>query len=369
MQNKLKVLFLPTANGGVVWHRMFQFFRYMRDRGDISPAMDKYDPKRMSPYEWQAQSDCSQAVLAQMENLVRQSDMVVLEYVITDYAIAIVRALQELFPKKPFLAEIDDYCLEINNYSPAFSAFSPKGEATQAILTHLESSDAVIVSTDYLGKLYSKWCKKTKLIPNGIDFKLWDELIKPPTDNIITIGWSGASSHNEDIRYIEKIIYRILEKYPEVQFSFLGGAPKFLVGKERIIADNNWQYVFEYPQYLVNKNYDIGIAPLLDNNFNRGKSNLRWLEYAAMNVPTVASNVEPFKKSIIHGKTGYLCSETEEWFDCLCLLIENEKLRRKIGENANSEVRDKFNVEKISIEYENFLVETYNDFRGRTDKI
>jgi len=53
LNNKLKPLFLPTANAGVVWHRMFKFFRHMRDHKLSSPAMDRYDVDRTTPQEWQ----------------------------------------------------------------------------------------------------------------------------------------------------------------------------------------------------------------------------------------------------------------------------------------------------------------------------
>jgi glycosyltransferase involved in cell wall biosynthesis len=370
MPNKIKVFFFPTTNAGVVWQRMFQFFKYMRDSEDFSPAMDDFDPNRMTPYEWQFKKNHNRMILAEIEKIVSQADIVVFQFILADYGLAILDGLQHLFPRIPFLAEIDDYCLQINNDSPAFRTFLGNTEHSLSIRKHLEMSDAMIVSTPYLAKLYEEFNKNYKIIPNGIDFKIWDKLQNPPKHERIRIGWAGASTHHEDLRYVKPVIDKILEKYPDVEFFFMGGTPDFLVNKHpRIIADNCWKNPYKYPQYIKNKGFDIGIAPLLDNNFNRGKSNLRWLEYSALNIPTVASCVEDFKRTIQDGKTGFLCLELGEWEKRLSLLIEDEKLRREMGQNANDEVREKFNIEKISKEYMSFLKEFLDDFGNNKKQV
>lgn len=378
MPDKLKILWLPTTCSGVVWHRMFQFFRYMRDRDDVSVAMDKFDPKRTTPYEWQFKQNSSTLLLNQMEKLISQADVLIVGFVITDYGVAVLQGIRTAFPKLPLITEIDDYCDEINSYHPAATVFRPWSEPTNAIKEQITLSDHVVVSTPYLKKLYSEYNPKIKVIRNSIDFKIWDDLRTPKKHERIRIGWCGASSHGEDLKYIEKVVYRILDKYKDVEFYFAGGAPHFLVRKHpRIICNNKWADVYQYPQALKDKAFDIGIAPLLDNNFNRAKSNLRWLEYSALSIPSVCSSVEDFKITIKDGKTGFLVTELDEWFERLSLLIENEEIRLKMGKSANDEIRKNFNLEKISIEYENFLTETYDEFKrnkgqgkaddGRTD--
>ncbi|MBU0762801.1 MAG: glycosyltransferase, partial [Candidatus Altiarchaeota archaeon] len=112
-------------------------------------------------------------------------------------------------------------------------------------------------------------------------------------------------------------------------------------------ALRKWYPIDEYPQRVKDLNIDIALAPLRDSDFNRAKSNLRWLEYSALKIPTVASNVEPFR-CIEDQKTGLLVTEPGEWENAISELIEDQSKRKMIGENAYHEVKKNFNVEKIA---------------------
>jgi SAM-dependent methyltransferase len=80
---------------------------------------------------------------------------------------------------------------------------------------------------------------------------------------------------------------------------------------------------------------DINLAPLeLDNPFTECKSSLKYFETAILGVPTVASDLESYRKSIAHGENGYLCRTEEEWFRCISCLIEDPSLREKMGSMA-----------------------------------
>ncbi len=362
MPKQLKVLFLPTANAGVVWHRMMKFFKWLRKDPSMNPAMDSFDPKRMTPYEWQFYAKNNKMLLTQIEYLVKQADVVVMGYVISDYGIALIKALKKLFPEKPILMEMDDYCLGLNDYSPAFNTYKPGSEAADAVVSQMQIVDGMVVTTEYLKKLYKPYNKRINIVENCIDFEIWNNL-KPikKRGKKLRIGWIGASTHNEDLKYIEKSLYRILEKHKNVEMYICGGAPQFMIGRHpRIKCDNKWVDVYKYPQSLKNRCFDIGLAPLLDNNFNRAKSNLRWLEYSALGIPTVASRVEPFSKSIEYGKTGYLCSEPDEWVEALSILIENPSKRKELGSNAKKEVEINYNIKNVAKRYGDILKEFSN---------
>jgi O-antigen biosynthesis protein len=362
---QLKVLFLPTANAGVTFYRMLQYFRHIQKLPDMNPAMDKFDPNRATPYEWQFKHNASATLFAQIEKLISQADIVVIGYILTDQGVAILQAIKTEFPDKPIVMEIDDYCNEVNYYSPSAPVFKPYSESTNAIMEQLTLSDMVVVSTPYLKGLYTFFNKNIKVVPNGMDFSIWDNLKDAPKKGKkVRIGWAASSAHGEDLRFIEKVVLKLLYKYPNIEFSFFGGVPDFFIGKDkRIKTVRKWVNVYEYPQTLKNLNLDIGIAPLLDNNFNRSKSNLRWLEYSALKIPTVASRVEDFKRTIKDRVTGCLATELDEWEKKLSELIEDEPLRKWLGHNAYNEVKEKFNVETISRDYSKILWEKYNDFR------
>jgi glycosyltransferase involved in cell wall biosynthesis len=133
-----------------------------------------------------------------------------------------------------------------------------------------------------------------------------------------------------------------LDEFPDVEFVTSGamradrkGDP-YVIQHERSYVLNQWSSIDQWPAAVKGWQIDIGIAPLLDSNFNRAKSNLRWLEYSALGVPTVASKVRPFVESIGPGE-GYLCNSKQQWYDTLRVLVLDEKKRRKVGANARSE--------------------------------
>lgn len=91
----------------------------------------------------------------------------------------------------------------------------------------------------------------------------------------------------------------------------------------------NWKNL---PDYISNVN--INLAPIEDNIFNSAKSENKWFEAALVKVPTIASNIGAFKKVIKQNETGILCSTIDDWYINLKNLINNERLRKTIGEKA-----------------------------------
>ncbi len=69
----------------------------------------------------------------------------------------------------------------------------------------------------------------------------------------------------------------------------------------------------EFAAYFSQQDCDIFIAPLIDNQFNRCKSAIKYLEYSALGVPGVYSRLSPYSSVVKHGENGFLASTLEEW--------------------------------------------------------
>jgi glycosyltransferase involved in cell wall biosynthesis len=177
----------------------------------------------------------------------------------------------------------------------------------------------------------------------------------------IRIGWAGGSAHSLDLAIINKIIPTILDKYKDVEFMIFGGIPPYMKATDRILHHSQWFSIDEYPKQLAQLGFDIAVAPLKDNEFNRCKSNLRWLEMSALKIPTVCSDVEPFKKSVVNDSTGMLANTPEEWIQALSELIEHKTLRESIGKNAYNVVKKCYNISRTSEKYIDALQSIHND--------
>jgi len=149
---------------------------------------------------------------------------------------------------------------------------------------------------------------------------------------------SGTPTHNRDFEECARALERVLETYSYTRLMLVGhldSGESFARFGERIElrAPVPWQ---DLPRLI--RHVDINLAPLeFDNPFTECKSSLKYFEAAVLSVPTVASDLEPYRQSVVHGENGYLCHTEEEWFHCISRLIEDRSLREKMGSMARKD--------------------------------
>ena len=182
--------------------------------------------------------------------------------------------------------------------------------------------------------------------PNGlndIQLKQADQALQinklGADQQIVRIAYlSGTPTHNRDFKECARALERVLETYAYARLMLVGhldSGEEFARFGERIEFHRPvpWQ---DLPRLI--RRVDINLAPLeLDNPFTECKSSLKYFEAALLGVPTVASDLEPYRKSIAHGENGYLCRTEEEWFRCISCLIEDPNLRENMGSMARKD--------------------------------
>lgn len=199
----------------------------------------------------------------------------------------------------------------------------------------LSLADGVTVSVPALKELYGQFNPNVYVMPNGIDFKIWDDLSVAKKKKI-RIGWRGALGHKEDLALVEQVLAKIKEAFPNVEFVTLGYECGF--------EDEHYSWVSseKFPVKLSEMGVDIAIFPLTDSGYNRCKSNLQWLEWSALNIPVVYSPTENNK-----GLPGFPAQNSYEWFEALSKLIESAELRRSTGQLQNQHLRAHFNEKHL----------------------
>lgn len=346
----MKILFVPTLNSPVVFYRFENFIKYIRRAGH-EVAYSYWGPDFNLTCFWER--DLTPKLISEINELAYRSEIIIFQAIHTRKALSLIMALQESY-NRPILAEYDDDIYSTHSGSPAFKNVQPGSNVELWGDEQITKADGLIVSTDYLKKVYQKKNNRISVIPNAIDFEIWDNLKKrKKRGKKIKIGWEGGAGHQMNLRLLKEPVKRILDEFPNVEFHFLYGGykPDYLDHKRIIFEDyHKWKSIDKYPQALKNAGFDIAIAPLRDLPFNRAKSNLRYLEYSALKIPTVASGVEPYK-CIKHGETGFIAHEEDEWVECLKQLIKSEELRSVMGNNAYDYVKKNFNVEDVSKKY------------------
>jgi len=250
--------------------------------------------------------------------------------------------------------DLDDDLFNLpEKFSIPYQFFGRK-DVRETIGLFLASVDAVTVSTVFLAQQVAKLTSKPIFVlPNSLDveqnnYAFTERLLlrTEKKDDEINIMWFASGSHNLDMPIIVNPINKIMDKHKNVHLTLMGVFEKEaieLVAKEHPdrVHIEGWNEINVLPMSMVD--CDIGIAPLEDNLFNRSKSNVKFLHYSCLGIPTVASKLEPYE-SIVDGSTGFLASNEDEWFDRLDKLVQDQALRDSLGFRARMQVIKQYDI-------------------------
>lgn len=346
-----------------VYYRMQGYADKMREMG-CEIHYEPFDHKDLdSPGAWQKRIRYRH-VQNQFDHILKAADLSVWQITSSPDVIAFLRCIKDLF-KKPVITEIDDWLFDIPSYNLASTAYKPNSSPEWCAYEQIKLSDGIIVSTKFLRDSVLELFpgKPVYVVKNSIDFNVWDKAeplktIPPKKEGVVRIIYTGCSNHDGDVEIVKKPILALLEEFPNLEVVWpIRFASWHDINHPRVIYVNQWFFMPEYPGTLKGWEADIGIAPLRDNNLNRAKSCLRWLEYSAMKVPTVASKVGPFIENIVNGQTGYLCNSKKDWYERLKYLILNESERKRISEEAYRDVKKNHEMTNVAAGYMELLKE------------
>jgi len=378
---RAKVAFICTEVAGVSFYRIVQPARYLESKGHQVRVLGYKKDNWMRP-EWEGLSEISygDVVRTDIENACRWADIVVWMALHTSDSFQLFMDLRKALPDKPFVTEFDDIVFSIPAHNIASTVYYPGSPLTAISHAQMKMSDALIVSTPGLKEQLVPYNENIHVVENAIDLALWR--CSSPGRRRVTLGWVGGGTHTKDLEGVKDVVFEVLARNKNVVFRCVHGCPEFFKhkpecpwldtndprydkastcpkcgGVDRIEWTHDFKSIEKYPRWVSRQGFDIGIAPLEDNLFNRAKSNLRWLEYSAMGVPTVAANVGHFKEVLRHGETGFLADTQNEWIETIERLIQNPELRRAVGQAARSEVKMNWNPQTLGKKYKTVLEE------------
>ena len=206
----------------------------------------------------------------------------------------------------------------------------------------IKYSNFVIAGNEELKKFAQKFNRNVKIIPTTIDIKKY-KLKNKKNNKSLVVGWSGSASTS---KYIEKFLPILLKLQRKKKFKIL------IIGSRLNINDSNinclsWSAKNEI-KYL--QKIDIGLMPLPNNVWTRGKCGLKILQYLSIGIPSIVSNVGINSKIITNGKNGYLVNNNKEWEIYIKKLITNKRLIYTMGINGRRTVSKFFsNISIINL--------------------
>jgi glycosyltransferase involved in cell wall biosynthesis len=234
----------------------------------------------------------------------------------------------------------------------------------------------VIASTEPLANAMEKsGAVRSIVIENALDPETIETadsipaLRKSESDKIIRIVYgSGTSTHNVDFLEASEAIYNILVTYSNVHLRLAGILElpkKFDNVKEQIERIGFCPYA-DYLRVL--SECDISIAPLEDYIFNDSKSNIKYLEASILGLPSICSPRPNFASVIENGVNGFLASNVVEWEASFKKLIDDQLLRKSIGENARKAVLKHYSPESVAREQASLIIKDFARLNNKDNK-
>lgn len=224
------------------------------------------------------------------------------------------------------------YELDDDMWSIDETNFRALREHTPALLNAaseaIRMAHMVTASTPALADVVRPWNPNVVVLPNHIDGRLLD--IERPRRDRVVVGWAGGDSHLKDFRVVAGQLRRFIAGHPDVEFHCIGS--DFATPSRIPARVSGWSAdIWDYYRSI---DFDIGIAPLATTTFNRSKSHIKALEYAALGIPVIASDEPPYSDFVLDGVTGYLIRRDHEWSQRLRELVNDRDLREGMGRKA-----------------------------------
>lgn len=196
--------------------------------------------------------------------------------------------------------DVDDWYWGLSPANKAFHVNHPKNNPDENINHYrqtLSRSDLLIVSTPYLAhRLTSLVNVRTEVVKNHIDVESF--IVKEHTDSTQpVVGWVGSTAHRSGDLETMRGLLNPMSRNGLIKLYHGGDAPNTptfatrLGLKEFEVETSPLTPIEDYPKLMT---MDIGIVPLANNPFNRAKSDIKGLEYAASGIPFIAQNMDAY---------------------------------------------------------------------------
>ncbi len=245
---------------------------------------------------------------------------------------------EKRFAKKTKLVFDFDDSIWLQNVSEGNKAlgFLKNADKTKEII---KAAKLVIAGNQYLADYARQFNLRTVIIPTTIDTDLYVPRAKHPAQ-AVSIGWSGSFSTIQHFEFRINALKRITEKFGDrVTFKVIGDGRYY--NEDLKVKGLPWKKETEITDL---QEMDIGIMPLPNDEWAKGKCGLKGLQYMSLGIATVMSPVGVNTEIIKDNFNGFLADSEDEWFEKLSHLVESFELRKRLGEEGRRTVEEKYSV-------------------------
>lgn len=206
-------------------------------------------------------------------------------------------------------------------------------------LRTVKNADIVIAGNKYLKNFAIKENPKTFVIPTSVDMNRYTEKQSSIESNPVILGWIGSNATLFYLERIKNVLDAIFDRFPSVRLKIV--ADKFLDCARMPVIKKHWAYEEEIDDLHT---FDVGLMPLTDDPWSRGKCGLKLLQYMAVGIPAVCSPVGVNREIVTDGDNGFWANNEDEWVYKVSELLKNKQLRIDIGKRARKTVGERYST-------------------------
>ncbi len=255
---------------------------------------------------------------------------------------------------RPLIFDFDDAIYLLNTGVMSRTVGLLKRPSKTARIVNLATT--IIAGNENLKAYASHYNSNIVVIPTPVDTDVFaprpDGAGNGPTDRVV-IGWMGSNTTAPYLKMVGDALAEVARRYRNVEIRAIGGS--YVPQISPSLTIRRWTLDNELGDL---HGFDIGIMPMPDTEWTRGKCGFKALLYMSCGVPPVCSPVGVTTDIVQDGESGLLATTTREWVEKLSMLVEDPALRRRMGQAGRQTVEEKYSLTAHAPRFLETLVST-----------
>ena len=237
---------------------------------------------------------------------------------------------------KPVIFDFDDaiFLLHTTEANRRFGWLKFPGKTA----TICRLSAHIVTGNSYLAEYARQFNNRVTIIPSSVDTDCYRPAKKSKSNGRVVIGWMGSSTSQTHLEMFAPALSKLLARR-DVELRVVSDREPVLQG-----VRFNWRPWSAGTEIEELVQFDIGIMPMPDDQWARGKCAMKALLYMSAGIATVCSAVGANCDVIRHGENGLLAKTTEDWANHLGALIDDPRLRERLGLAGRQTIEQRYSM-------------------------
>lgn len=236
----------------------------------------------------------------------------------------------------PYVVDYDDALFHRYDEHPNWFVRTFLGNKIDAVMRH---AALVIAGNEYLAeRARSAGARSVAIVPTVVDLKRYN-IARREGGHSLVVGWIGSPATSRYLTVVASA-FESLTRDCEVRFVAVGANEEAVQN----LSVEVWPWSEETEVKSIQA-FDIGIMPLVDSPWERGKCGYKLIQYMACGIPVVASPVGVNRQIVEYGVNGFLAKDSQDWEQALRRLLDDSDLRRRMGIKGRERVEDWYSLQ------------------------